>query len=732
MKTEPLQKFDYKESPYLRPNQDWVCGHAASGQACPRGPGAKGHCSGGQQCDPAQSGGRWICTRSDLHGGACANGPLPDGRCGDALPPCQPHRSIKARRRLTTRWTAVFVIGLLLALVGGERGLALLEPGPRIHAHAQLGSCDACHAATEHSLLSWPRLASSGEPDDSQRCLRCHAVGESPKMAHGLSARSRAALKPASATAPAGPAVAFAASMLVDPDASLECGQCHQEHRGQDADLTTLSNGRCQSCHSEQFASFRHGHPDFEHYPSNRRTRIQFDHAEHIAKHFPDGGAAAPQACADCHETATQGGMMVLRGFEPACGACHAPDIAGAGRADSPGLALLQVPGFDLDSLSKAGLATGAWPEFAESQGGAFFAALMQQDAEASAALKRLENADWLDLEAAPIEQLRDAQTLLWAYKKLLLDLRRRGPAHFVKRLQGAGMIPSELAPQELVRGLSVDTVEAAINAWFPELESEWSLYQAGELPASPPAAQVPASEPEPEESFDASEFDDLFGGGGDDIDLFGGGDEINLDALSLDEEEPETTADDEDTNEPASLDKRMQVGGWYLDDMSLRYRPVGHADALLKAWLDHAQAPAVRQHMLDPGSPGRCIKCHSVDESAQGLVVNWQVRRPNRHLHEFTKFSHQAHFSLMGEEGCTGCHQLDPEADYAAAFSGTDPAQFASNFHSLDKGTCAECHGSTQAGDRCTSCHNYHIGEFAATEPVSKLSLALQNGEGP
>ncbi len=730
MKSEPLQKFGYKESPYLRPNQDWVCGYTASGRACPRGPGARGQCSGGQQCDPIQNEGRWTCTRSDLLGGACANGPLPDGRCGDALPPCQPHRSIKARRRLVSRWTAVFLVGLLLALVGGERGLALLEPGPRIHAHAQLGSCDVCHAASEHSLLSWPRLASSGSPDDSQRCLSCHAVGESPQLAHGLSDSSRAALKPVKANASGGPAVAFAAAMLVDAQATLECGQCHREHQGQDADLTALSNGRCQSCHSEQFASFRHGHPEFENYPAHRRTRIEFDHAEHIAQHFPDGGPQAPQACADCHETATQGGMMVLRGFDAACGACHAPDIAGAGRADSPGLAILQVPGFDLESLGKAGLATGAWPEFAESQGGPFFAGLIQQDEAASAALERIKDLDWLDLEQAAPEHLRDAQTLLWAYKKLLLDLRNRGPVHLVKRLKAAGLIPAERPPEDLVRGLSVNTLDAAILAWFPELESEWAQYQAGELKASKAVRRSPAPAAEPEESFDASEFDDLFGGGGDDIDLFGGGDEIDLDALSLDDEEP--APEEEDSDEPLALDKRMQVGGWYLDDMSLRYRPVGHADALLRAWLDHADAPAVREHMLDPASPGRCIKCHSVDQQDDSLVVNWQVRRPDRHLHEFTKFSHQAHFSLMGEQGCIGCHQLNPEADYAAAFDGTDPGQFASNFHGLEKGTCVECHDSSQAGDRCTSCHSYHIGEFAATEPVSKLSLALQRDEEP
>jgi nitrate/TMAO reductase-like tetraheme cytochrome c subunit len=40
-----------------------------------------------------------------------------------------------------------------------------------------------------------------------------------------------------------------------------------------------------------------------------------------------------------------------------------------------------------------------------------------------------------------------------------------------------------------------------------------------------------------------------------------------------------------------------------------------------------------------------------------------------------------------------------------------------------LQKETCADCHSSSGAGDDCTLCHNYHVGDFKATLPISELA---------
>ncbi len=790
MNKKPLQRFGYQDSPYHRPNQDWVCGYTDSGQACPRGPEASGKCSGAGHCEPLQQEGRWKCTRSDLAGGPCNDGPTSDGRCGVALPPCQPRRSLRAKRRLVSRWITAITVGLLMVVLGGQQGLALLEPGPRVSGHAQLQACDACHESADHPMSSWLGRVFSGHAGatDSQRCLLCHGVGEAPELAHGLSAQQREALAPAQPMAGAGLKVRWASELLVDPTAPLDCGQCHREHRGTQADISAMSNARCQTCHTQQFNSFADGHPDFEDFPARRRTRIQFDHVAHIGKHFADApeGAVVPEACGDCHMPANAQGMMVMRGFDAGCAGCHAGDIAGAGRADAPGVAILQVPGFDVQALHNAGMVTGQWPEFAEGRGSAFLESLLQADPTAHAAYQRLRDADdWLDLSSAPLETLQAAQTVIWAYKRFMLDLREQGASALVQRLIGDSDRAAERQMRQLVSGLSIHVIEATSDAWFPDLAAEWAAYVAGELPVPEVVAPVITAS-SVEADFDEDEFADLFGDSGDlfasdeteteiaaepvrpisdgipapvipdsvpampsskpqatpqpveqasvhteavdddEFDALFGGDDLFSSDVELDEDD--TASPVEKKSVALSLDERMRLGGWYLDDLSLRYRPAGHADALLQAWLQQAAAPQVVTALADPGSPGRCTKCHSADRAneSEQLRINWHVARPDPHQHAFTEFNHKAHFSIMGDAGCMGCHQLNAEADYAAAFAGTDARVFASNFRNLERNKCATCHTGGQAGDQCTTCHSYHIGEFAATEPLTRLTKAL------
>ena len=40
--SEQLPAPDFDAQNYARPNQDWVCGHACEGKACPAGPDKKG------------------------------------------------------------------------------------------------------------------------------------------------------------------------------------------------------------------------------------------------------------------------------------------------------------------------------------------------------------------------------------------------------------------------------------------------------------------------------------------------------------------------------------------------------------------------------------------------------------------------------------------------------------------------------------------------------------------
>jgi hypothetical protein len=194
-----------------------------------------------------------------------------------------------------------------------------------------------------------------------------------------------------------------------------------------------------------------------------------------------------------------------------------------------------------------------------------------------------------------------------------------------------------------------------------------------------------------------------------------------------------------------------MATGGWYrpLKSFTLLYRPVGHADPFLTAWLTTLAgmstesstdlAGAAFRKLADPEAPGACMKCHTVDARGGAILVNWLPARPEPHAHPFTAFNHTAHFSLLTDQGCQTCHQLAPESDYPKFFTPADgvlpdnPSQFASNFAPLSKAICAECHKSQVAGDNCLLCHRYHTGAFAEElkSPFSKHGMSQPSAQG-
>lgn len=167
-------------------------------------------------------------------------------------------------------------------------------------------------------------------------------------------------------------------------------------------------------------------------------------------------------------------------------------------------------------------------------------------------------------------------------------------------------------------------------------------------------------------------------------------------------------------------------LGEWYRDFYVLSYRPKDHGDPFIRSWLETA-APeagsdpamtAIFERLSDPKAPGRCAKCHSVDRRPdKGFRINWRAGSGSAPGDRLTRFRHGPHLTLTsGRDGCATCHKFDRDADYAASFDDRDPGSFASNFASIDRGTCAGCHTPDKAGSACTQCHNYH-----GTEPRSQ-----------
>ncbi|MDB6170546.1 MAG: hypothetical protein JWM88_3410 [Verrucomicrobia bacterium] len=359
---------DFDHSRYERPNKDWICGNTADGCPCRIGPSPRGECRATTECKPqlilqeGEEKGTWKCTRPKEWGGACAQGPQPDGTCCNAIPKCRPSRSLRNRRGLVVRAViAASVGGLIIALTGAQRD-RFINPAPLSARHTgpefvrmaaglpgPTGEgCVACHREINSGVSRWGKdairagrtslrfanLVSTHPKDFSQidpSCLSCHR-----------------------------------ASSFHQPDIAREisCSGCHLEHQGP-GPMPRVAMERCADCHgdAEQMAaaaargrampaarfakaampgvvlfprerpaegftrvihSFATDHPEFRvNQPGMRdRNPLLFNHAVHLAGDIPLLNGK-PLECASCHQPDTSGAFMQRVTFEQNCRACH-------------------------------------------------------------------------------------------------------------------------------------------------------------------------------------------------------------------------------------------------------------------------------------------------------------------------------------------------------------------------------------------------------------------------
>ena len=52
----------------------------------------------------------------------------------------------------------------------------------------------------------------------------------------------------------------------------------------------------------------------------------------------------------------------------------------------------------------------------------------------------------------------------------------------------------------------------------------------------------------------------------------------------------------------------------------------------------------------------------------------------------------------------------LHSQADYMASFKNFDGNQWSSNFKSIEKKTCMQCHVKSKINQDCQTCHIYHL----------------------
>jgi len=737
-----LDPLRFKQNRYERPNQDWICGRASEGRPCPLGPDRHGNCRATGQCIPTREGDRWICTRSEADGGKCDDGPLPRGECSHPIPRCQPVRSLRRLRGVVVWIMLALTTGTLLLLLGTTFRRAWINPGALTNAHAiSAAKCSDCHSIDKESHPSIAGIVSSGKRTlaDSALCLKCHSLGRQPLNPHGAGSVALTALdqKLQKAAGSVKSSPLFQISRAIngfDPlSAQMACITCHQEHHGRTFDLKELSNAQCQTCHSVQFASLEKGHPDFSDYPYRRRTRIYYDHNSH-----------PPESCQACHVTDPSGRFMEVKNFTVTCAACHGAQIQGEGMTVK-GLAFFTVPGIDLETLSAKGVNVGEWPKFADGKLTPFMEILLNRDPVTRTALQELHDVDLLDLSKATPSQIAAAEPLAWGVKNLLFNLIVEGQGYLLDQMKSQIASARQLVPAGLSGDISRSVLLAAQKEWMPNLPAEIANYRKRTKPQpvehptptpTPRGASVPqkpageiesllggqdlTSTPSPMPAPSAAKAEDLPGG-----ELLEPSPKKSPPAIAV------RQATESSPVESRPAEEWTVAGGWYRpqESFTIFYRPSGHADPFLAAWLTStaeistvsALARDAFQKLADPQAPGLCMKCHTADRTSTAITVNWLPAHLEPNVHSFTVFKHTAHFSLMGDKGCQTCHALNPKSDYAKYFTGDtgseanrNPHRFQSDFKPVAKAVCIECHKPKVAGDACLLCHQYHTGTFA------------------
>lgn len=149
-----------------------------------------------------------------------------------------------------------------------------------------------------------------------------------------------------------------------------------------------------------------------------------------------------------------------------------------------------------------------------------------------------------------------------------------------------------------------------------------------------------------------------------------------------------------------------LGTSGWTAEPLGLSYHPIGHADPVLRAWLefggeigssgaDELSTSALKAALFDPESgPGLCASCHQAP--ATGEMIWRSESQSRRH----TVFDHEPHLAIEQAKGvklCTTCHELGP----------TDSEE--QGYENIGLQTCQQCHGQRWVGASCATCHRYH-----------------------
>ena len=681
-----IQQFNYKQSQYNRPNQKWICGLLDTGECCELGPSSNGKC-------------RNLIKNPDNN---------------QAYFACTPVRTIRNKRLHITRLTSFFIV-LAIALFYLNDKQGMLDPGALSAQHQGSSQCIDCHTNFDDDISQWIHQLLSFEITP-QNCTTCHKVLEkNANLPHSLKSEVLQEITQSKAHSIKSNSL-FRASIWENKEP--RCAVCHSEHKGLDNRLISISDQQCHNCHKQQFDTFDTNHPEFNRYPYLKRTNIQFNHNSHFTKHFKEDSIKQNSilSCVDCHGIDDKGDQMLVRGYEITCGACHENQIRGTDRV-TKGIEVLALPQIDTAELLAQGYNVGEWSNTGSEAIPNYMKLLLSSNDSFADALAKVNNLTLYDLSGASSKQLEAVSILAWEVKLFFYKLSSRGPDFIQIDIKpSSDLTGANIA--ELLELLPRSSLMEMVKVNFPNLDQEIQQYienpskTIANVNYSNNTAKVESQSISTNKSNkDISITDDELNFSFDDDDWLSSDDDFSDDDTFDDSIEDESI--NKSYNIATSNEEWANNGGWYLENSALYYRTTGHADSMLKNWLETTSlgestySKAIFNSLKSKNSIGNCTKCHSVTNE----TINWMQSRETNEA-TFTHFKHSVHINSSRKKinSCKGCHKFNMEAKYNEAFESDSSHDFESNFMPMTIEQCSKCHLQEKAGNNCIQCHNYHI----------------------
>jgi hypothetical protein len=454
---------------------------------------------------------------------------------------------------------------------------------------------------------------------------------------------------------------------------TTECVMCHTEHKGAGGKVVAMTDQQCHACHEKKFNSFSDGHPKFsKDFPSRRRTAIAFNHTSHFDKHFENKRfkeKSPTQRCVTCHDSAVASRNVPVKPFEQTCAACHENQIA------DRDLHLLTFPEFEADPFDKAEIAAACGPT-QRNQGGT--AALPVASAKTMAKPTKAAATTETDLEKR-VREMKEKLGLVAAPKK---KVAKKAPKEEEEEFES---VSTETLPPLAVMLLGVEDGEEVESYTDPVRDLVSAMVESGDEAILSLLSERTEN--------------------------------ANWLLAGLSQELVRSVGCAWARNQEYEALSEPVLGGWYADALSLKYKPLRHADPVVLGWLNYAAGEdvpeAARDQLLSSTEgAGACTKCHSVSIEVgkpEGLAkIEWRPGAQSGQKH--VRYDHKPHLDLLGPgASCEACHKLNPDAEFAAAFKQTNPLKYASNFNSIENKTCMNCHAEQKVKQECTLCHEYH-----------------------